>query len=346
MTFLFSPQKVAETKRWVASPTSAGPGRIDLVVRRETGTPQALPLVGSMTIGRGPGNQLVIPSRGVSWHHAVIQRDGNQVWIRDLGSRNGSRLDGQRVNGTVPWSAGSVLKIGDVEFSLAHGDLPTRAGGPTAMVEDVSSGLRYPLRGPTFVIGSDADADLVLPGTERVVLVEHADGDLWVGNGEEVRPLAEGDTFSVSGVALRVVRADDGWLQTKADVDADVAPGYSFEAAMDSESGPWARFTDPMTGLAHRVSAPNRVALLWFLAEAMQADHEVAPDDAGWRSNNAVSVAVWGKARQGHDPRLLKALIHNVRSELRGAGLDPWCLEKRRGSLRLRVGAVRLLQGS
>ena len=71
----------------------------------------------------------------------------------------------------------------------------------------------------------------------------------------------------------------------------------------------------------------------------------MTPADAGWRSNTAVSVSVWGKARQGHDPRLLKALIHNIRSELRGAGLDPWCLEKRRGSLRLRVASVKLHTG-
>jgi pSer/pThr/pTyr-binding forkhead associated (FHA) protein len=345
MTFHLSSQRIADTKRLVAAPVSAGEGRVDVVVRRQTGVPQVLPLVGSVTIGRGPANHLVIPARGVSWHHAVLQRDGDEVWIRDLGSRNGSRLDGQRVTGTVPFTAGSVLRIGDVELTLVHGDLPPRAGGRTMMVEDVSSGLRYPLRGPTFVIGDDPDADLVLPGADRVVLVEHADGDLWVGRGDEVRPLAAGDVFNVSGVALRVVRADDGWQQTKADVEGDSLPGYAVEAAMDSESGPWARVTDGATGLCHRVSAPNRVALLWFLAEAMQADHEVSPADAGWRSNTSVSTAVWGRARQGHDPRLLKALIHNVRSELRGAGLDPWRLEKRRGALRLRVTSVELHNG-
>lgn len=343
MTFVFSAQRVADTKRWVASASSTGPGRVDLVVRRQTGASQALPLVGSMTIGRGPGNQLVIPARAVSWHHAVVQRDGDRVWIRDLGSRNGSRLDGRRVTGTVPWPPGSVLKIGDVELSLRLGDLPSRPAGPQLMVEDVSSGLRYPLRAPTFVMGADPDADLALPGGERVVLVEHADGDLWLGRGEDVRPLTLGETFTVSGVALRVVRPEEGWLLTKADVEEEPT-GYHVEAAIDGESGPWAKVTDPATGLCHRVSAPNRVALLWFLAEAAQHDRAQPPEESGWRSNHAVSIAVWGKARQGHDPRLLKALIHNVRSELRSAGLDPWAIEKRRGSLRLRASAVRLHQ--
>jgi hypothetical protein len=211
------------------------------------------------------------------------------------------------------------------------------------MVEDVSSGLRYPLRAPTFVMGADPDADLALPGGERAVLVEHADGDLWLGRGEDVRPLTLGETFTVSGTALRVVRPEEGWLVTKADVEEEPT-GYHVEAAMDGESGPWAKVTDPATGLCHRVSAPNRVALLWFLAEAAQHDRAQPPEESGWRSNHAVSIAVWGKARQGHDPRLLKALIHNVRSELRSAGLDPWAIEKRRGSLRLRASAVRLHQ--
>lgn len=52
---------------------------------------------GEMTIGRTPGNTIVIDNAGVSRRHAVIRVKGNKVVIEDLTSANGTFVRGQRI---------------------------------------------------------------------------------------------------------------------------------------------------------------------------------------------------------------------------------------------------------
>ena len=50
-----------------------------------------------MTIGRGPQNDLVVEDGGASREHAVMIRQGNQYILKDLGSLNGTLLNGEPV---------------------------------------------------------------------------------------------------------------------------------------------------------------------------------------------------------------------------------------------------------
>ena len=47
----------------------------------------------SITIGRLPDNDVVIPLDMVSGHHARLERDGSGVFLVDLGSSNGTSLN-------------------------------------------------------------------------------------------------------------------------------------------------------------------------------------------------------------------------------------------------------------
>ncbi len=49
-------------------------------------------------VGRAPGNDILLPSPHVSRRHAVIEKRGEQFALTDLGSRNGTRVNGQLVN--------------------------------------------------------------------------------------------------------------------------------------------------------------------------------------------------------------------------------------------------------
>lgn len=65
------------------------------------------------TLGRAPGNRVVIPSERVSRRHAVIRRVGNGTFqFIDLGSSNGTYLNGQRLERPVPLRDGCVIEIG------------------------------------------------------------------------------------------------------------------------------------------------------------------------------------------------------------------------------------------
>jgi pSer/pThr/pTyr-binding forkhead associated (FHA) protein len=65
-------------------------------------------------IGRGDYNDVVIADPSVSTMHAKLQRR-DAVWIlTDLGSTNGTFVEGERLNGEMPLSPGTTLKFGDV----------------------------------------------------------------------------------------------------------------------------------------------------------------------------------------------------------------------------------------
>lgn len=91
-------------------------------------------------IGRQPGARVQISAPSVSRLHAEIDAapDGS-LRIRDLGSTNGSFVNGRRIQRTETILSGDVIHIGDVELVLierqggaaAESDAATRIGLPT-----------------------------------------------------------------------------------------------------------------------------------------------------------------------------------------------------------------------
>lgn len=75
-------------------------------------------VAGEATVGRAPGCAIVLSGDYVSAHHArLFEREG-RVWVEDLGSTNGTLLNGRRVRRPVAMRAGDRLKIGDVVLGL------------------------------------------------------------------------------------------------------------------------------------------------------------------------------------------------------------------------------------
>jgi len=63
------------------------------------------------TIGRWDDNDIAIPDRWVSRHHAEIHRSGVRYVLYDLGSKNGLFLNGKRVGDPVALEDGDQIQI-------------------------------------------------------------------------------------------------------------------------------------------------------------------------------------------------------------------------------------------
>ena len=70
-------------------------------------------------IGRASGLSLVLSSASVSKAHAEIYAEGPALRVRDLGSRNGTFVNRQRIEDS-PFNEGDVLHVGDHEFRLVR----------------------------------------------------------------------------------------------------------------------------------------------------------------------------------------------------------------------------------
>jgi len=87
-----------------------------LVHVRSDGRQQAVPLKpGKILIGRHDDCQIRIPAANVSRHHCEVVSGGSGVRIRDLGSSNGTYVNGHKVD-DVELSPGDVIEIGTLLF--------------------------------------------------------------------------------------------------------------------------------------------------------------------------------------------------------------------------------------
>jgi hypothetical protein len=77
--------------------------------------------VGRVKLGRADDNDVVLDHESVSRHHAEIRRDGDRITIRDLGSTNGTRVDGQPVR-ELRLGHDATIHIGAVPMRLRVGD--------------------------------------------------------------------------------------------------------------------------------------------------------------------------------------------------------------------------------
>ncbi|RJQ43924.1 MAG: FHA domain-containing protein [Gaiellales bacterium] len=68
------------------------------------------------TIGRSPGSEIVLPDEYVSQTHARIFSRKQFMFIEDLGSTNGTIVDGRRIEGEHQIKPGQEIVIGDTIF--------------------------------------------------------------------------------------------------------------------------------------------------------------------------------------------------------------------------------------
>lgn len=68
-------------------------------------------------VGRGSDNDLVLPDKSVSRHHATISARDGRFHVRDLESANGTFLAGNRISDGF-MADGDRVRFGDIEFQL------------------------------------------------------------------------------------------------------------------------------------------------------------------------------------------------------------------------------------
>ncbi len=68
------------------------------------------------TIGRSARSDICIPDPFASRTHAEIRKEGDQFWLQDLGSANGTRYNGLGVSAPVPLVKGGEIQIGETSM--------------------------------------------------------------------------------------------------------------------------------------------------------------------------------------------------------------------------------------
>src|SRR5207253_5068046 len=116
-----------------------------------------------VTIGRSARNDLCIPDPFASRVHAEVRREGDEYFLQDLGSANGTLYNGGSVEGTVPLTSGGRIQIGETEIVFDDGTYHSSMGA--TMITDNSA---TSLPEATIALASgDRTTSGLLEATER-----------------------------------------------------------------------------------------------------------------------------------------------------------------------------------
>lgn len=186
------------------SPASASSGPASAPATVLHGGERFVLLTGSLTIGRLPDNDLTIAKEAVSRYHARIEAAQGGYRIADLGSRNGTQLNGERFRSESRWLAnGDTIVVGGETLRFLAGE-ETRIGTPHA---PVSGTQLVQLTTAHLTLGRDRSNDVVLddPNVSRF----HAEVAR-IRAGVAIRDLASRNGTRVNGEVVRTAILQPG----------------------------------------------------------------------------------------------------------------------------------------
>jgi two-component system response regulator AtoC len=139
-----------------------------------------------VTFGRSRGATVHVESEKVSRMHARIRRSGDLLEVEDLGSRNGTRVDGEKISGLRRVASGDEIVIGPI---LAIVNLTSGLGRPSAvadatqgearLVAEVDRATRYhrPLSIGLLRVPSDPAIEAIARSLRPMDLIAEDAGD-------------------------------------------------------------------------------------------------------------------------------------------------------------------------
>jgi hypothetical protein len=281
-------------------------------------------------IGREPSAALRFDDDSVSWRHASLRWTGQAWELQDLGSLNGTFVDGQRVPaGTrALLRVGSRIRFGNSLDEWEVGDV----SAPATCVVDLDSGERW------FAL----DELIALPSPEspELFLSRQGSGD-WVA--EHSERVWEPQPLEVLTVGARRFRFEPGLAvnATRGGAATLVKPGLCALEFVVSRNEEYVELTIRHGQARIPLRPRSHLYLLLTLARLRvrdQADPAVGGDAEGWVYRDQLVKMLGTSATQ------LAVDVYRVRKQFSDAGVtDAAQIVERRGtSHELRIGCSQL----
>lgn len=98
----------SKEKRWTLS-VESGPKELRGV---------QIAVNGPIIVGRSPGSDIVIAASYVSGRHAQFKLMGQNLFVEDLGSTNGTIVNGNRISAPAALKSNDIVSVGDVSIRV------------------------------------------------------------------------------------------------------------------------------------------------------------------------------------------------------------------------------------
>lgn len=111
------------------NPSQPNQTQLQLVVHAGPLAGKGFPILGeALTFGRDEDNDIPLDDEEVSRYHARLSREGNKVIIEDLGSTNGTLVNGEPITGQYVIQPTDIISIGTSLFGVKGFSPPTTVG--------------------------------------------------------------------------------------------------------------------------------------------------------------------------------------------------------------------------
>ena len=169
------------TKLIVATGKSAGRA---ILIKRNT-----------LLIGRAEDCDVRPLSEDVSRRHCAVHVGPADVWVEDLGSRNGTFVNGERITGKVKVASGDLVRVGALEVRVSCTEPAAAAGSD----QDVSKWLMAD-ESPAGMFDTTRSLNSPGPASSPGAAQAAAAGDAGASSIHQA-PLTDGTGSMVSGIA-------------------------------------------------------------------------------------------------------------------------------------------------
>ena len=163
----------------------------------ENGSDRRIAVTGeAFTIGRHSENDLCIPDPALSRDHVRIELEGDSFKIRDLGSSNGTEVNGLRLSDTAYLNDRDVITLGGAVTARVEieKDAPVRPAAPAAPSHKVVSAGAAPAAAAPALAGSSIPfALLIAAPILGLIVVVFAIGLIYIFSGGNTSNTRAGD---------------------------------------------------------------------------------------------------------------------------------------------------------
>ncbi len=145
-----------------------------------------LPDAVDITFGRSRGATVHVESEKVSRMHARVRRVGDLIEVEDLGSRNGTRVNGEKIEGKIRIASGDEIAIGPIlaVVGVTSGlrrasPVADDAAGEARLAAEVDRSVRYhrPLSVALIRVASDTVVDAIARSLRPMDMIAEDAGD-------------------------------------------------------------------------------------------------------------------------------------------------------------------------
>lgn len=262
------------------------------------------PIAHRTLIGRAPTSTLRVSEPLASAEHASIAWTGGAWVIRDLGSRNGTFVDGKKIE---PGAAVAVYEGAELGFGAKNGFVLIDAAEPGATAQRLDSGAIVCARGGLLALPGDQQPEVsIYRDTLGRWILERDDGELTIADDQALIKTAQG-TFRLM---LPVVLEGTPMVEPGMALDRVL---FRFAVSRNEE---FVELTVIHDGEARSLELHDHHYLLLTLARLRGEDRELPPSERGWTDRDVLLKMLSMEANA------FNVAIHRARAQLLAAGIE------------------------